>query len=140
MPTRKQRRRQQKSRRHEYEYVYVDDEGNEVEVEPTELRSEKRNGKADARPRTASKRSPAPRAGEREIQPPSWRRAIRRAIIWAPVLVVVMVLLNRNVSPLQWLTSAVFLIAFFIPISYFTDAMAYRVYKKRLDRLNAAKR
>ena len=51
-----------------------------------------------------------------------------------------MVLLNRNVSPVQWLTSAVFLIAFFIPISYFTDAMAYRVYKKRLDRASTAKR
>jgi hypothetical protein len=140
MPTRKQRRREQKTRRHDYEYVYVDDDGNEVEVDPAELRTEKQNGKGGARPRTASKRSPTPRAGERTIHPPSWRRAFRRAVIWAPVLVIVMMLLNRNVSPLQWLTSAVFLIAFFIPISYFTDAMAYRVYKKRLDRAAAAKR
>ncbi|MFL5982061.1 MAG: hypothetical protein ACJ74R_10165 [Gaiellaceae bacterium] len=139
MPTRKQRRRQQKTRRHDYEYVYVDDDGNEVEVDPSDL-PEKQNGKGDARPRTASKRSAAPRAGDRTIQPPSWRRAVRRAVIWAPVLVIVMMLLNRNVSPLQWLTSAVFLIAFFIPISYATDAMAYRVYKKRLDRAAAAKR
>jgi cation transport ATPase len=137
MPTRKQRRRDQKSRRHEYEYVYVDGQGNEVEVEPSELRTEKKNGKADTRPRNAAKRSPA---NERAIQPPSWRRAFRRAVIWAPVLVIVMMLLNRNVSPMQWLTSAVFLIAFFIPISYFTDAMAYRVYRKRVDRVNAAKR
>jgi hypothetical protein len=50
-----------------------------------------------------------------------------------------MMLINRNVSPLQWATSAVFLIAFFIPISYFTDSMAYRMYRKRLDRQNAAK-
>src|SRR6185436_19729968 len=99
MPTKKQRRRQQKSRRHEYEYVFVDGEGNEVEVEPSELRAEKKNGKADARPRNAAKRSPAPRANERTIQPPSWRRAFRRAVIWAPVLVIVMMLLNRNVSP-----------------------------------------
>ena len=140
MPTRKQRRREQKSRRHAYEYVYVDDDGNEVEVEPSDLRAEKKNGKAEARPRSASKRSPARRANERALQPPSWRRAFRRAVIWAPVLVIVMMLLNRNVSPVQWLTSAVFLIAFFIPISYFTDSMAYRVYKKRLDRANTAKR
>src|SRR4051812_7370136 len=110
MPTRKQRRRQQKTRRHDYEYVYVDDDGNEVEVDPSDL-PEKQNGKADASPRTASKRSAAPPAGGRTIQPPSWRRAFRRAAIWAPVLVIVMMLLNRNVSPLQWLTSAVFLIA-----------------------------
>ena len=140
MPTRKQRRRDQKSRRHDYEYVYVDGDGNEVEVDPSELRPEKKNGKPDAHPRTASTGSAAPRTNERTIQPPSWRRAFRRSLIWAPVLVVVMMLLNRNVSPVQWLTSAVFLIAFFIPISYFTDAMAYRVYKKRVDRASSAKR
>jgi hypothetical protein len=30
--------------------------------------------------------------------------------------------------------SAVFLLAFFVPISSFTDPMAYRMYRKRLDR------
>jgi hypothetical protein len=35
---------------------------------------------------------------------------------------------------MQWVTSAVFLIAFFVPISYFTDSMAYRMYRKRVDR------
>ena len=137
MPTKKQRRRLQKTRRHDYEFVYLDDEGNEVEVEPSD-RPEKQKGKSEARARTPNKKgSGATRTSSREIQPPSWRRALRRAVIWAPVLVVVMMLLNRNVSPVQWLTSAVFLIAFFIPISYFTDSMAYRVYRKRLD---AAKR
>jgi hypothetical protein len=33
----------------------------------------------------------------------------------------------------------VFLIAFFVPISYFTDSMAYRMYRKRLDRRDAVK-
>ena len=132
MPTRKQRRRQKKSRRHEYEYVYVDGEGNEVPVDPTELRPEKKNGKVAARP-TAAKRVPG-RRGQRVIEPPSWRRAFKRAAIWAPLLVVAMMFINRNVSPLQWLTSAVFLVAFFIPISYFTDSMAYRMYRKRVDR------
>jgi hypothetical protein len=140
MPTKKQRRRQQKSRRHDYEYVYVDEEGNEVEVDPAELRAEKQNGKTETR--AASKTSrPATRARARQrtIEPPSWRRAFRRALLWAPLLVIVMMLLNRNVSPLQWVTSAVFLIAFFIPISYFTDSMAYRMYRKRVDRVNAPK-
>jgi hypothetical protein len=131
MPTRKQRRRLEKSRRHEYEYVYVDGEGNEVPVEPTELRPEKKNGKVDARSGTA-KRGPSKMG--RVIEPPSWRRALKRAAIWAPLLVVALMLINRNVSPLQWLTSAVFLVAFFIPISYFTDSIAYRMYRKRVDR------
>ena len=139
MPTKKQRRRQQKSRRHEYEYVYVDGEGNEVAVDPTELRAEKHNGKANTPARKGASAKTASRAGQRVIEPPSWRRALNRAAIWAPLLVVAMMLINRNVSPLQWLTSAVFLIAFFIPISYFTDSMAYRMYRKRVDRQPTAK-
>ena len=134
MPTKKQRRRQQKSRRHEYEFVYVDDEGNEVEVDPEELPVAKKNGKADAATRKSAGTKAPSRAGQRVIEPPSWRRAVRRAAIWAPLLVVAMMLINRNVSPLQWLTSALFLVAFFIPISYFTDSMAYRMYRKRVDR------
>lgn len=134
MPTKKQRRRQQKSRRHDYEYVYVDDEGNEVAVDPTELRPEKDNGKVEARGRSGtSKKTPA-RGGQRVIEPPSWRKALRRAAIWTPLLVIAMMLINHNVSPLQWATSAVFLVAFFIPISYFTDSMAYRMYRKRVER------
>ena len=138
MPTKKQRRRQQKSRRHEYEYVYVDDEGNEVEVDPAERRPEKQNGKTEARGRSGSGSARAAGRG-RTIEPPSWRRAFKRAAIWGPLLVVAMVLLNQNVSPLQWVTSALFLVAFFVPISYFTDSIAYRMYRRRLDRANAPK-
>jgi hypothetical protein len=139
MPTKKQRRRQQKSRRHAYEFVYVDDEGNEVEVDPAEVRGQKNGTKTDARAKTEAKGRPSPRAGQRVIEPPSWRRALRRALIFGPVLVVAMMLLNRNVSAVQWLTSALFLIAFFVPISYFTDSIAYRVYRKRVDRQSAPK-
>ena len=53
MPTKKQRRRHQKARRHEYEYVYLDDEGNEVPVEPSELRAEK-NGQRESRDRAGA--------------------------------------------------------------------------------------
>jgi len=137
MPTKKQRRRQQKSRRHEYEYVYVDDEGKEVEVDPSDLRVQKENGKPAARPKAASGKPSANARGQRVIQPPSWQRAVRRALIFGPVLVVGMALLNHNVSATQWLTSAAFLVVFFVPISYATDALAYRMYRKRLDRQNA---
>jgi hypothetical protein len=138
MPTRKQRRRQQKSRRHEYEYVYVDDEGNEVEVDPAELKPES-NGKRDARTKTPKERKQtAPARGARGIEPPSWRRAARRGLIFAPILLVAMMLLNRGLSLAQQLAPAVLMVAFFIPFSYFTDSLAYRMYKKRLDR-SAAK-
>jgi len=134
MPTKKQRRREQKSRRHEYEYVYVDDEGKEVAVDPGELPEGKDGKKTEKRGRQNGAGRTAARTNRRAIQPPSWRRALRRALVFGPVLVVAMMLLNRNVSPLQWLTSGVFLIAFFVPISYFTDSLAYRMYRKRMGK------
>jgi hypothetical protein len=134
MPTKKQRRRHQKARRHEYEYVYLDDEGNEVPVEPSELRAE-RNGQRESKPRKGGSggRSATGRGG-RKVEPPSWRRSARRALLFGPILVVAMMLLNRNLPLAQQIFPAVFLIAFFIPFSYFTDSVAYRMMQKRLAR------
>ncbi len=134
MPTKKQRRRMQKARRHEYEYVYVDEEGNEVPVDPAELHPEKDGKKSETRARRNGNRRPEARKGSRRtIEPPSWRRAARRGLIFAPVLVVGMALLNQNASILQQIPSAIVLIAFFIPFSYFTDSLAYRMYRKRVE-------
>ncbi len=142
MPTRKQRRRNQKARRHEYEYVYLDDEGNEVPVEPSELRAEK-NGQRDSKPRKGGgggKQAAGRGAGgRRKIEPPSWRRSARRALLFGPVLVVAMMLFNRNQTLVQQVFPALFLIAFFIPFSYFTDSLAYRVFQRRLGRRDNAK-
>jgi hypothetical protein len=132
MPTRKQRRRNQKARRHEYEYVYVDDEGNEVAVEPEELRTEK-DARRESKPKKAATARPQARGG-RTIEPPSWRKSARRALIFGPLLVVAMMFFNRNLTLAQQLFPAVFLIAFFIPFSYFTDSFAYRMYQRRLAR------
>jgi hypothetical protein len=137
MPTRKQRRRSQKARRHEYEYVYVDDDGNEVEVDPTELRAEK-NGGREAKPQKGGRGSGRATA-RRTVEPPSWRRATRRAAIFGPLLVVALMLFNRNLPLSQQIAPAVFLLAFFVPFSYFTDSVAYRMYRKRLDRQGSAK-
>ena len=136
MPTRKQRRRNQKARRHEYEYVYLDDEGNEVPVDPSELRAE-RNGQHDSKPRKsgAGGRAAARAGGTgRKVEPPSWRRSARRALLFGPILVVAMMLLNRNQPLAQQILPAVFLIAFFIPFSYFTESLAYRMLQKRMAR------
>ena len=141
MPTRKQRRRHQKALRHEYEYVYLDEEGNEVPVDPSELRVEK-NGQRDSKPRkggSAKAAAGSGAGGRRKIEPPSWRRSARRGLLFGPVLVVAMILLNKNQPLLQQVFPAVFLIAFFIPFSYFTDSFAYRLFQKRLNRRDNAK-
>ena len=140
MPTRKQRRRHQKARRHEYEYVYVDDEGKEVAVDPAELRTDK-NGRRESRPSTGGNRKPAAHKGPgRKIEPPSWRRSGRRALILGPVLVAAMMLFNHKLPLTQQIAPAVFLLAFFVPFSYFTDSLAYKMYRKRLDRRPAKTR
>jgi hypothetical protein len=137
MPTKKQQRRRQKALRHQYEYIYVDDEGNEVEVDPAELRAEK-DSRREAKPQKAGARTSGRTTG-RTIEPPSWRRATRRAAIFGPVLVVAMILLNHNLPLAQQIAPAIILLAFFIPFSYFTDSVAYRLYRKRLDRQEGAK-
>jgi len=133
VPTKKQRRRQQKNRRHEWEYVYVDDEGQEVEVDPAELRTVKedkeRPHRAGSARRTNARGRPA-----RQIEPPSWRRVGRRTLFLAPVFVVVMLMLNRGQPVATRLAPAIFLLLFFVPFSYFTDSLAYRMYQRRLER------
>jgi hypothetical protein len=133
VPTKKQRRRQKKNRRHEYEYVYVDDEGQEVEVDPTERRTP-REQRERPKATTPARRADARGRGGKKIEPPSWRRVGRRALFLAPVFVIVMMLLNRNQPVGTWIAPTLFLLLFFVPFSYFTDSLAYRMYKKRLER------
>lgn len=131
MPTRKQRRRRAKDRRHEYEYVYVDEEGQEVAVDPDELRSERepsRNGRA---------REPA-RSNVR-IQPPSWRRVGRRGLIFAPLMFVTVMFLDSRLELWQVGVQTLFLLAIFLPFSYFMDSLVYRRYQRRVG-ASASKR
>ena len=98
--------------------------------------------KSERRRRTAeggTGKTPARTAGGRKVEPPSWRRSLRRALLFGPLLVVAMMLFNRNLPLVQQVFPAVFLIAFFIPFSYFTDSIAYRMFQKRLARRESAK-
>ena len=124
MPTRKQRRRRAKDRRHEYEYVYVDEEGHEVEVEPEEEKTPARKDK-----RTA----PASRSG-RTVQPASWQRVGRRALIFAPLMFITIRLLERDEAIVSSIFRTAFLLLIFLPFSYVMDAVLYRSYQRRLDR------
>jgi hypothetical protein len=128
VPSRKQRRRRQKSRRHEYEYVLVDEAGTELEVVEPETRTKTAG---------ADRKRPAQRGRGRgrEVQPPSWQRVGRRALIFAPLMFVVVYLLGGSkVSLGGKLAETVFLLAFFLPFSYVMDSIAYRAYRKRLER------
>jgi len=130
MPSKKQRRRRAKSLRHEYEYVLVDEEGNELPLEPTELKKKE----TTAKPRSGAR--PA-RAG-RTVQPPSWQRVGKRGLLFAPVMfVLVTILSGSKLTTAGKITQTLMLLAFFLPFSYLMDSFAYRTYKKRLDRSNS---
>ena len=123
MASKKQRRRREKERRHEYEYVYVDDEGREVAVEEAEP------AKSNGKPRTAQ----SVRTGRgRKIDPPSWRRTLRRAAIFAPLMFVIVYFLRaKDATTMSVLLQVVMLLAFFIPFSYFMDSFMFRLAQKR---------
>jgi hypothetical protein len=128
MPSRKQRRRRAKERRHEWEDVWVDDEGKEVEP-PPEGDMQSRNGK-----RTAAPAKQRQSTGRRAVQPPSWRRVGKRALIFAPLMFLTVSFLSSDLSLLQKVLNTLFLLGFFLPFSYAMDAFMYRMYTRRSGR------
>jgi hypothetical protein len=123
MPSRKQRRRRAKERRHEWEEVWVDDEGNEVEPPPDEEPA----GRAEKRASAPVRRQ----TGMRTVQPPSWRRVGKRALIFAPLMFLTVSFLSSELSITQKILQTAFLLAFFLPFSYAMDALMYRMYVRR---------
>ncbi len=124
MPTRKQRRRRAKEHRHEY--VWEDAEGNELDGEEVPAR------KAGA----PSRRSASLRPG-REAQAPSWRRTLKRGLVFAPIMFVTVMLLSNDLSLANQLIQTAFIVAIFIPFSYFLDGVMWRSFKKREARREA---
>jgi len=126
MATKKQKRRREKERRHDYEYVYVDEEGKEVEVDEPE--TPRKNGKAAAPKAVRNERG-------KTVDPPSWRRTLRRAAIFSPLMFVILYLLKPKGSAVgSVLFSVALLMVFFIPFSYFMDSLMYRVAQRRAEK------
>jgi hypothetical protein len=125
MASRKQRRRREKSFRHEYGFVTYDEEGNEIEVDPAEVRPAK--AKAD-KPKPAQTRGGKPL---REPPVPSWRRSLRRGGLWGGVMFVVVVFLFKGQSlPSRVGVGLLYAVAF-VPLTYWIDRLAYRSYLRR---------
>lgn len=140
MPTKKQRRRRAKDRRHEWEYVYVDDAGNEVEVddEPAQAKAEGQPAKQGAKPGTRARSADRGKAKRgtgagRKVDPPSWNRVLKRAAIFAPLMLIVIYMLKpKGASPATIFVQLAVLLLLFLPFSYFMDSMMYRTYRKRI--------
>ena len=133
MPSKKQQRRRQKLKRHEYEEVYVDEEGRELDPEEAQELIGAAGSPKTAR---AARTQPAPRGarGARVIEPPSFRRTLRRGLLFFPLMLVTVILLGDQLTLAQQIAQTVVLMAFFLPFSYFMDSFVHRSYQRRMAR------
>ncbi|HZT92593.1 MAG TPA: hypothetical protein VFA05_11190 [Gaiellaceae bacterium] len=141
MPTKKQRRRREKSFRHEYDYVLVDADGNEVAVDPDEARKQREareQERAATRPKKAAATAKASRP-LREVQPPSWRRALKRGGGMALLMFVLIVFVLKQQSLGARVAEGAVYAVLFVPLTYWIDRAAYRAYQRRLERAAAKK-
>ena len=116
---------------------HVIPEGREVEVDSSEVgrsprREVRRNGTKDAR----TKKGARP---VRKIDPPSWKRVARRAVIFAPIIFAAFLVLNQNQAMGTRLLLTAFYTAFFIPFMYLMDRAMYRAYLRRTGNQPAAR-
>ena len=132
MATQKQRRKRAKEQRHAYDLVEIDAEGNETVLSAGEVKAE-----------TSSK--PRPKAGDtkggtrakapRGAQPPTWGRVLKRGAIFAPIFLATVMLLGRGrLTLVGAIVQTIFLLAIFVPFSYFMDRMVWRSHEKRLGK------
>jgi len=137
MASQKQRRRRAKEKRHEYDLVEIDAEGNETVLSSSELKTESppRSPAKKSQPKGAAKQ----RYGRGTPQPPSWQRVVKRGAIFAPIFFATVLLLAGD--SLKWqgaIVQTLFLLAVFVPFSYFMDRLVWRSHEKRQAR-NATK-
>lgn len=135
MATQKQRRRRAKEKRHEYDLVEIDGEGNETVITASEVKpSASGKAKSDGKGRQEARPRGTP-------QPPSWPRVFKRGLIFAPIFVAVVLLLGGGkVTLLGALVNALFLLAVFVPFSYWVDRFMWRSYQKRQAKAGAQRR
>ena len=75
----------------------------------------------------------------RTIDAPSWRRTLRRGLIFFPLMLLTVMLLGQDLTLPQQIGQTVVLLGFFLPFSYFMDTMVWRSYQRRLARTDEKK-
>ncbi len=125
MATQKQRRRRAKEKRHAYDLVEIDAEGNETVLSASEV-------KAEGPPKASPKPSKTRLGGRGTPQPPTWSRVLKRGALFAPIfLATVMLLGGGRLTFVGAVVQTMFLLAVFVPFSYFMDRLMWRSHEKR---------
>jgi hypothetical protein len=129
MANQKQRRRRAKEKRHAYELVEIDSEGNETVLTASTLKTEERQ---DAKPAKGRATGPA-KGGRGAPQPPTWRKVFKRGALFAPIFLATVLLLGGGrLTFAGAVVQTIFLLAVFVPFSYFMDRLVWRSQQKRL--------
>src|SRR5581483_7979633 len=112
--------------RHDVRVYEVDDDGNEVPIAELRTREEKPV-------KAASKQASRTRGGRaaRDVQPPSWERAIKRGGLMGGLMLVVFLFLLKNGPVAERLAIGLLYGIAFVPLTYWIDRTAYRSYLKR---------
>jgi hypothetical protein len=77
--------------------------------------------------------------GARTVDPPSWRKTLRRALIFTPLMFVILYLLRPNDATASSVVfSVALLMVFFIPFSYFMDSLMFRVAQRRAEKARSS--
>ena len=138
MTTQKQRKRRAKENRHDYDLVYMDEDGVEQPVERDDgpRKPPGRLGRKTTAPKS-QKTQPADKGGRRGrvVQPPSWRKVLKRGAIFAPIFFATVMLLGGGKMTIPGaIVQTALLIGVFIPFSYFMDRVVWRQQQKRLNK------
>jgi hypothetical protein len=134
MANSKQRRRREKEKRHGIEIVEIDEEGNERVLDSSALKPAAPPARVKGKGSSPAAAKSSSRGGTyREVKPPSWSRALKRAGIFGPIfLVFFLVVKPEKTGTAAVVIQALAMIALFVPMSYYMDRFAYRAYQKRL--------
>ena len=137
MTNQKQRRRRAKENRHDYDLVYMDEDGVEQPVERDDGPRKPPGRLGRKTTATKSQRTqPADKGGRRGrvVQPPSWRKVLKRGAIFAPIFFATVMLLGGGKMTIPGaMVQTALLIGVFIPFSYFMDRVVWRQQQKRLN-------
>ncbi len=86
-----------------------------------------RTGRKPTAAETKSGRAGAGGKANRFDKPPTWRSSINRALIAVVFFVVLLLVIpGFNVSPLQIVPLAAFMLLIYVPMGYYTDQFMYR--------------
>jgi hypothetical protein len=71
--------------------------------------------------------------GRRKVYPPTWRRAVKRALLFLPFgFVLGLFMVKNNTATTAVLLAAVYTLAA-VPITYWTDRMSYRRLERKFE-------